>query len=395
VDWTPDGSQLAAGNGLYETKNLGEILVWDLNNSLVTDPMDTSEPSASPSSFVDSGQRLGMGRSWDVSLGDLDGDGDLDAFVANDMRAEVGSEVWLNDGHGVFTQSQQELGYGMGLDLGDLDGDGDLDAFIVSWDEPGRVWLNDGIGLFAETGQNLGEKGGWDVTLGDLDRDGDLDALIAHERADTIWFNDGKGAFRASEQTLGKSYTAAASLADVDRDGDLDALTVGWSEPGRVWQNDGQGVFTDSGQTLSPGHIHMHGMTVGDLTGDGAPDTVLAGYPNQMWFNDGSGAFRESGQNLGYAAGDTAALGDLDGDGDLDIYLAVGDVGDAYDKIYLNDGQGHMKNSDLVLGKEFSTGVGLGDLDGDGDIDIFVTHGKLGQANGGGMPNEVWLNESR
>jgi hypothetical protein len=50
----------------------------------------------------------------DISLGDLDGDGDLDAFVANGMRGNVSSAVWLNDGLGAFSTSEQNLGYGMG-----------------------------------------------------------------------------------------------------------------------------------------------------------------------------------------------------------------------------------------------------------------------------------------
>jgi hypothetical protein len=134
-------------------------------------------------SFANSNQQLGSARSWDVSLDDLDGDGDLDAFVANGVRGDIGNQVWLNNGAGIFLSSEQELGYGMGLDLGDLDADGDLGFFIVAWEEAGRVWLNDGAGIFTDSGQSLGVEGGWDVTLGDLDGDGDLDAVIA-SRAD-------------------------------------------------------------------------------------------------------------------------------------------------------------------------------------------------------------------
>ncbi|TFG48287.1 MAG: hypothetical protein E4H33_04440, partial [Anaerolineales bacterium] len=82
-------------------------------------------------SFVDSGQRLGNGRSWDVALGDLDGDNDLDALVANGAVGMIRSQVWLNDGRGFFAAFGEPLGYGTGLDLGDLDGDGDLDAALV------------------------------------------------------------------------------------------------------------------------------------------------------------------------------------------------------------------------------------------------------------------------
>jgi hypothetical protein len=353
----------------------------------------TQQALAGSRSLVDTGQRLGSGRSWDVSLGDLDGDNDPDAFVANGVRGEVGSQVWLNDGQGTFTLMEQDLGYGMGLELGDLDADGDLDVFIVGWEEVGRVWLNDGVATFVDSGQSLGSAGGWDVALGDLDGDDDLDALIAHENADTVWLNDGKGIFIDTGQGLGSSYTAAAGLSDLDGDGDLDALTVGWGEPGRVWLNDGEGIFTDSGQALTPGYLHIHGMTLGDMDGDGAADAFFAGSLNQVWFNDGNGNFRDSGQNLVSRAGDTVALGDVDGDGDLDAYLAVGDRGSSRDRLLLNDGYGNYVDSGLSLSEDFSSGIGFEDLDGDGDIDAFVVHGGLGQDSGGGIPNEVWLNE--
>ncbi|MBU7045919.1 MAG: VCBS repeat-containing protein [Theionarchaea archaeon] len=355
-------------------------------------PLDTS--TGSPGFLVDSNQRLGAARSWDVSLGDLDGDGDLDAFVANGIRGGVGSAVWLNDGDGTFTIKEQDLGYGMGMELGDLDGDNDLDVFIVSWEEAGRVLLNDGSGIFNDTGQSLGSAGGWEVDLGDVDGDGDLDALIAHDKADTVWLNNGSGTFTDTDQRLGTTHTTVGRLGDVDGDGDLDAVTVGWDEPGKVWLNDGVGTFTDSGQTLTSGYIHIHGMTLGDVDGDGDLDAFMAGWPNQVWLNEGTGTFVKGQEILG-GAGDSVALGDLDGDGDLDAYLAIGDYPHSDDMVLLNDGKGHFTDSDLVLSAHFSSGIGLGDLDGDGDLDAFVAQGDLGLDSGGGIPNEVWFNEKQ
>lgn len=353
----------------------------------------TITPSLQPTlDFIDSGQRLGMGRSRDVVLADVDLDGDLDAVVANDMQAGIPSTVWLNDGSGAFSSTGQDLGYAMSLSLIDLDGDGDPDIFFVSWDEPGRVWINDGSGNFTDSGQQLGEAGGWDVELADFDKDGDPDAFIAHTLADTVWINDGSGIFSDSGQTLGTTYTTSVGLADVDADGDVDALAVGWSEDGRVWLNDGQGRFVDSGQTLTAGYIHIHGMVLGDLNGDKAIDAIMTGAPNQVWINNGSGQFTDSDQRLSSRAGDTAALCDLDQDGDQDVYMAIGDTGLAQDEIWLNDGSGHFVKSEIILSTGFSSGIDFGDLDGDGDPDAFVAHGGLGLSVGGGMPNEVWIN---
>ena len=82
------------------------------------------------------------GLSASVALGDLDGDGDLDAMVANQNQPNI---VWNNDGNGTFTNSGQALGNGISLSvaLGDLDGDSDLDAMVANQNQPNTVWTND------------------------------------------------------------------------------------------------------------------------------------------------------------------------------------------------------------------------------------------------------------
>ena len=96
-----------------------------------------SQASAFPASthgttaitFIDSGQRLGQGVSFSPTLGDLDGDDDLDLFVTNYWTA---NKVWMNDGSGYFTNSGQSFGStsGHGVALGNLDGDNDLDVIV-------------------------------------------------------------------------------------------------------------------------------------------------------------------------------------------------------------------------------------------------------------------------
>ena len=92
--------------------------------------------------FIDSGQQVGdspvtLGNP--VALGDLDGDGDLDAFTL----AAGPNGVWLNDGSGTFLDSGQQIGDSNTSDaaLADFDADGDLDAFVVN-DDHNRLWLN-------------------------------------------------------------------------------------------------------------------------------------------------------------------------------------------------------------------------------------------------------------
>ena len=124
--------------------------------------------------------------SWDTwrkalqGLADLDGDGDIDAFVGRDGGAD---SVWLNDGSGSFTDSGQSLGSGraFGVALGDFDADGDMDAFVANLNAANTVWTNNGSGVFSDSGQSLGGTGNSNgVALGDVDADGDLDVVVAN-----------------------------------------------------------------------------------------------------------------------------------------------------------------------------------------------------------------------
>jgi hypothetical protein len=364
-------------------------------------PPESPAPTGAPVSFVDfvdSEQRLGEERSRNVSLGDLDGDGDLDALVGNEGQAQV----WLNDGGGTFSGSSQSLeipsGWNMDVVLGDLDGDGDLDGLVVVFEGPGRVLLNDGgaqggtPGAFTDSGQHLRTERSFRAALGDLDGDGDLDAYVAREHANSVLMNDGQGLFTDSGQALGEAITADVGLGDLDGDGDLDALAGGWDEPAKVWLNDGTGTFSKHDHDLTSASVHVHGLALGDVDGDGDMDVsfaVASGHPNQVWLNDGTGAFADSGQKLHSALAHGIAMGDLDGDGDLDAVLANGASSGAPNAVWLNDGRGSF-SGDLSLGREYSADVALGDLDGDGDLDVLAANTY--HPNQIGKPNTVWLN---
>jgi hypothetical protein len=238
-----------------------------------------------------------------VYLGDLDGDGDLDGFVAGccSMAFEEGSTlkvyfpshawVWRNSLNEspqpkFNTFSLKDLGdlRMRAAALGDLDGDGDLDVFAAvlaprlggESGHPDLVLLNDGQGNFTDSGQRLGDRSSTAVALGDLDGDGDLDALVGSSLDSLIWINQGgaqggtSGQFQLSEGVLASGETTHVFLDDLDGDGDLDALIAG-THQARIWWNDGQGYFSRDNRQIFR-FSHKHGLAVGDFNGDGHPD---------------------------------------------------------------------------------------------------------------------------
>ena len=148
-------------------------------------------------SLVKGGQ-YGYAATFQVALGDLDGDGDLDAVFAN-MSAR--SEVWMNDGAGVFRNAYRNIGNeAHGVGIGDLDGDGDLDLLMTpaSNSESSRIYLNDGVGRFTVASHDLGDSSivANSVELFDVEGDGDLDIGIYYfdgQRHCRLYLNDGTG----------------------------------------------------------------------------------------------------------------------------------------------------------------------------------------------------------
>lgn len=148
-------------------------------------------------SFVKSPQIFQPSSTFQIVLGDLDGDGDSDAVFSN--MGKNNCSVWFNDGTGYFTDSGQKLTeWGHGAEVSDLDGDGDIDLFITcaSYSHKSKIYFNNGAGSFIHSGQDLGDpllsRNG--VTLIDINSDHFIDVHVTYyEQTDKIYLDNGEG----------------------------------------------------------------------------------------------------------------------------------------------------------------------------------------------------------
>ncbi len=338
-------------------QKLGETSCWsvtlqDLNGDKIPDACIDGQfwINYGKGVFTKSNKSIGTGSP--VTFGDLNGDGFIDA-VCN-------SNIYLNDGHWNFVKQNQTFGKGViGAWLLDLDNDGDLDAIVYTINSD-QIWYNDGKGNFTNSGKSFGGWGQCKYSIGDINGDGFTDVVVAFPHTappelndnvnDKIWLGDGKGNFTEKVLLSVNFQTRSAILADFNGDGCLDILLAkGYSgADGDNWSkilfNDGKGNFTDSGQRLNSGY-NSPDAKVADLNGDGYPDIFFAngmpgdnGQPNTIWLNDGKGNFTDSGLRLGSSNSIAVALGDIDGDGDIDALVANVDIktNKAFTNVYFN-----------------------------------------------------------
>ncbi len=358
----------------------------------------------------------GFGDSYYVALADLDGDG------RDDLVASAGQYGGAVDTRGVHAYLSQPGGgwreassglptdgtYG-GLGIADLTGDGLLDivASTEGWSGEG----DRGIGVFSavrDAARGLvwhmeeGPVASGDYhqcVLADLDGDGRPDIVAAGKDDGVRLWLGGRSLDSLTWSAAGQglpdhgSWTSVAA-ADIDGDGHLDIATSPYSASSpcaRIYLGDGAGGFTDASDAMPRTGQTPIMVAAGDVDRDGRMDLVVS------YRDDGLACFlggRDVGGELAFRAAHTGlardgayrelALGDVDGDGDLDMLAACMDRAL---ELYLGSqsapGEQKWTRVSLRLPEGAFSGAALGDIDGDGLLD--VAGGEWGSSSDGGL----------
>jgi hypothetical protein len=227
------------------------------------------------------------------------------------------------------------------VSMADINGDGDLDVLIANDNGRNAMYLNDGVGGFQKVVEGTFVTGGGflgALEVVDIDGDDDLDVLgLAtswHEGNNSMYINEGGGALQQITQGVFVTdrYTGDMEVVDLDGDSDLDVLIATCCSVNIIYINDGghelrklmEGAFV-----TDPGY-DSYGLEVVDIDGDGDVDVLVANYGenNAMYVNEGGGELRKvTGDDYSDFATDDAPsrdleVADIDGDGDFDVFIA-------------------------------------------------------------------------
>lgn len=315
-------------------------------------------------------------------LADINGDGHPDLLLGgvtedrHDAQSHTPIRLFINDGNGVFADATAASNLASPLDahsmaLADIDGDGDLDLFIAYWQQQaasvtGHLWRNLGDGQFEDISQASGIGQYYDTentlynftpTFTDIDGDGRPDLLISadfgHSR---VFINQGDGSFADATDpgVITDENGMGAAVGDFDNDGDLDWFVTSirdeagspdyGSSGNRLYRNDGSGGFDDATDVAGVRDGGWGwGACAADFNNDGWLDLFMVngyqahrprflGNPARLFINNGDGSFDEQAQQAGVA---TTGLGravvcfDSDRDGQIDILVQNShDLGD-------------------------------------------------------------------
>jgi hypothetical protein len=287
-----------------------------------------------------------------------------------------------------FNQSAKLPGHdrenptGSGVTMGDFDGDGRLDVYLARSSDGGKLYRNLGNFRFEDVTENarIGGPGRWTTgaTFVDINNDGHLDLYVCgYGCPNHLYISRGDGTFDERGRQYGLDFSGSSvmiAFADYDLDGDLDAylVTNHFPPPKEI---EYRLEFDARGVPNVPQQYHeYHGML---RLGDGSYGVVAAAQRDHLYRNEGNGKFADVTDQAGiadFAHGLSATWWDYNGDGRPDLYVANDFF--ASDRLYRNNGDGTFTDvaaETFPSTPWFSMGTDLADVNNDGLVDLMGT----------------------
>lgn len=334
----------------------------------------------------------------DIQIFDFDENGDQYMILsgANPSSTRI-TKLYKNDGAGFYSEVLSTPFDGLtgaSITTGDVDGDLDIDIVIAgqntAFELVTKLYLNDGIDNFLfDAGSSFTGVDNGMIELVDLDADNDLDLFVTGNgagfvRIATFYINDGNGGFteNSSSDLLGATLSAVA-FADIEDDGDNDFVLIGEDEMGAhstsLYQNNGNAEMVLSVGSPFSG-VYSGVVVAADYDNDNDLDVLISGAianentSSNLYANDGNGGYDTSSVFIEPLNFGDAQFADVDGDLDLDLLMnGRNSGGQSTTKMYLNNGFGQLDSVPTVFEQLSQSTIDFIDVDGDLDLDVFMT----------------------